>query len=709
MNNLPFDPKALPTLMAQGYILSQTHPSLPLTIYNYTAKAQYDKYWNDATLHCRGLVLDWDDRPIARPLPKFFNLQEYQGNLPDGVPNIYEKLDGSLIILFYYQGQWEVASRGSFASEQAQMARGLLANYQTEVARLDREYTYLFEIVYPSNRIVVDYGEAQRLVLLAAVHTQTGVELNHEDVDWSDKAVSYPATAVPEWIKSIEEQQAELNNHEGFILKWPNGFRLKYKLADYVRLHRIITRVQAKDIWECLSQNQDLHQFLDSVPDEFYNWVKDTKLELETKYQAIETECLRVFKEFSDALDREVERKEWAIYFQQQKYPGVLFLMLDRRDYTQVIWKLIKPGYQRPFRSDPEELVDSQPAKPNRQPQSRPDRGSVSQSIEQSTATQDDSNPLLTGGTPSDLTHPALSGTPPRRGIQSEFEGGGSNKTLKLILTKGLPASGKTTWAKEYIQKYPETANICKDDLRLQLGATNKREKRVVKVRDFLTEYYFGQGYSVIWSDTNLNPVHLKRATELAQAYQAKLVIQDFTDVPLAECIRRDLLRSNSVGQQAIEQMYYDYLDKPDPPPIIDPALPNCYIVDIDGTLAVNTTRSPFAWDRVDEDSIDPAVAMMVEKLGQHDNMIIFSGRSSVCRDLTISWLKQHNIKYQDLFMRPTHDNRSDDIIKSELYHLNIKGRYNVLGVIDDRPKVCRMWRSLGLTVFQVGNPDYEF
>jgi hypothetical protein len=230
-----------------------------------------------------------------------------------------------------------------------------------------------------------------------------------------------------------------------------------------------------------------------------------------------------------------------------------------------------------------------------------------------------------------------------------------------------------------------------------------------VKVRDFLTEYYFGQGYSVIWSDTNLNLVHIKRATELVEQHQAKLVIQDFTDVPLAECIRRDLLRSNSVGQQAIEQMYYDYLDRPDAPPVVDPALPNCYIVDIDGTLAVNTTRSPFAWDRVHEDSIDPAVAMMVEKLGQHDRIIIFSGRSSVCRDLTISWLKQNNIKYEALFMRPAHDNRSDDILKSELYHVNIRGRYNVLGVIDDRPKVCRMWRNLGLTVFQVGNPDYEF
>jgi T4 RnlA family RNA ligase len=342
LTNLPFDPETLPNLIEQGYITRQTHPSLPLTIYNYTAKAQFDRYWVAATLHCRGLVLDDNYQPIARPLPKFFNLSEHQGRLPDGVPEIYEKLDGSLIILFYYRGRWEVASRGSFASEQAQMARVLLANYAADLDKLEREYTYLFEIIYPSNRIVVDYGTAERLVLLAAVHTQTGAELELAQVNWIDRAQTYPATTLPEWIESVEANQSELANHEGFILKWPNGFRLKYKLADYVRLHRIITRVQAKDIWECLSQNQNLEQFLDSVPDEFYNWVKDTKLDLETKYREIETECQQAFKDLGD-------RRQTAMYFQTQKYPGVLFLMLDGRDYSQVIWKLIKPSYERPF------------------------------------------------------------------------------------------------------------------------------------------------------------------------------------------------------------------------------------------------------------------------------------------------------------------------------------------------------------------------
>jgi hypothetical protein len=155
--------------------------------------------------------------------------------------------------------------------------------------------------------------------------------------------------------------------------------------------------------------------------------------------------------------------------------------------------------------------------------------------------------------------------------------------------------------------------------------------------------------------------------------------------------------------------MYYDYIAQPDPPPVRDPQLQDCYLVDIDGTLAINNTRNPFEWHRVDEDDLNSAVAALVEKLGRDTKIIVLSGRSSVCHDLTISWLKKHGIGYHDLFMRSADDSRADDILKSELYYLHVRGKYNVLGVIDDRPKVCRMWRDLGLNVFQVGNPDYEF
>jgi predicted kinase len=281
--------------------------------------------------------------------------------------------------------------------------------------------------------------------------------------------------------------------------------------------------------------------------------------------------------------------------------------------------------------------------------------------------------------------------------------------TLKLILTKGLPASGKSTWAREYIEKYPTTANLCKDDLRLQLAASKKREGQVLAVRNLLTRHYLENDCSVIWSDTNLNSIHETKAIAIAAEYNAEFVIQDFTKVDRFECIRRDLLRSNSVGERVINQMYYQYLAQPQPAPANNPDLPNCYLVDVDGTLAINTTRPFFAWHRVGEDSLNEQVATLVKQLATAHKIIIMSGRSEACRQETLDWLDRYGIPHDDLIMRPAEEQCSDDILKSELYTQHIRDRYNVVGVIDDRPKVCRMWRQLGLSVFQVGNPDHEF
>jgi predicted kinase len=281
--------------------------------------------------------------------------------------------------------------------------------------------------------------------------------------------------------------------------------------------------------------------------------------------------------------------------------------------------------------------------------------------------------------------------------------------TLKLILTKGLPASGKSTWARDYIERYPTTANLCKDDLRMQLPATKKREGQVIKTRDLLTRHYLGIGHSVIWSDTNLNPIHEQRAIAIAAEFQAEFKIQDFTQVDLAECIRRDLLRLNSVGESVIKEMYYQYIYQAEPAPAINPALPNCYLVDVDGTLAINTTRPYYDWSRVGEDSLNTPVAMLVQQLAATHKIMIMSGRSEDCRQETLDWLDRYHIPHDDLIMRPSVEQCADDILKAELYGLHIRDRYNVLGVIDDRPKVCRMWRKLGLMVFQVGNPHCEF
>lgn len=130
-----------------GLLLKQTHPTLDLTIWNYSPKVQYERLWDDITLQCRGLVTNSKGEIVARPFKKFFNYEEHK---PEDLPNeeyeVYEKMDGSLGILFYYENEWIMATRGSFTSEQSIKGTEMLKKYPLE--KLDINNTYLFEIIY---------------------------------------------------------------------------------------------------------------------------------------------------------------------------------------------------------------------------------------------------------------------------------------------------------------------------------------------------------------------------------------------------------------------------------------------------------------------------------------------------------------------------------------------------------------------------------
>ena len=160
-----------------GLLHKQTHPTFDLTIWNYTPKVQYERLWDDITMQCRGLVTNSKGEIVARPFKKFFNYEEYK---PEEIPNedfvVYEKLDGSLGILFNYQGEWILSTRGSFTSPQSIKGKEILNKHDISAWRKDN--TYLFEIIYPENRIVVDYGNEEKLVVIGCIHTETGDEVS---------------------------------------------------------------------------------------------------------------------------------------------------------------------------------------------------------------------------------------------------------------------------------------------------------------------------------------------------------------------------------------------------------------------------------------------------------------------------------------------------------------------------------------------------
>ncbi|MCU0449358.1 MAG: hypothetical protein MUC97_05855 [Bernardetiaceae bacterium] len=334
----------LDQLIAEGYINVQAHPSGDLFIYNYTPKAQYDQLWNEWTLTCRGLILDQHRQVVARPFRKFFNLEEHaQSRVPavamDGAFEVYEKMDGSLGILYQHQGQFAIATRGSFQSEQAGKATAILhQKYANALAQVPPGKTLLFEIIYPANRIVVDYGDQEDLVLLAVIDNQTGR-------DEPLPAIGFPLVPRYDGIRDLATiRQWQTADREGFVIKFATGGRVKVKFDEYVRLHRLLTHVSSRDIWEYLATGQPLEPLLERVPDEFYTWVKQQVAQLTDSYQAIEQLCQAQFKDLGD-------RKTNAFYYQTQTYPGILFSMLDGRDYAPAIWKMVKPKFEKPFKN----------------------------------------------------------------------------------------------------------------------------------------------------------------------------------------------------------------------------------------------------------------------------------------------------------------------------------------------------------------------
>ncbi|MFN8577785.1 MAG: RNA ligase [Candidatus Sericytochromatia bacterium] len=322
-------------LIEQGYINVQTHDSNKLKILNYTPKTQYERNWNDLTIMSRGLIIDNEGNIIARPFKKFFNLEEHTEPLPNEAFDVFDKLDGSLGILYFLDDKPFIATRGSFNSVQAIRANKILQNKYSHI-KFKPEFTYLFEIIFPENRIVVDYKGLEDIILLAIIETDTNNEIDLYDF-------GLPLVKRFDGIKDINKlRELQDDTNEGFVIKFKSGFRIKLKFQEYVRLHRIITSVSSKMIWEHLKDNKPLDDILDRVPDEFFKWVKDTVADLQNKYKKIEEIAKSEFKELED-------RKTTAQYFSKCSYPAILFKMLDKRDYSEIIWKILKPKYEKPF------------------------------------------------------------------------------------------------------------------------------------------------------------------------------------------------------------------------------------------------------------------------------------------------------------------------------------------------------------------------
>lgn len=341
------DPDALAAQAAAGYIRMQSHPQRPnLAIYNYTEKAQFDRAWTPETLTCRGLIVDRaSGEVLARPFPKFFNHDEPEAAGIDFAEpvTVTEKLDGSMGVLYWDGDDWAIATRGSFASEQAVHATRLwrerYAGWMPPIG-----WTLIFEIVFPENRIVVDYGQVDDLFLLGAVEIATGKTIPPESVTLWDG----PRAKTYEFGSFAEALSAEpRDNAEGYVIHFrESDSRLKLKFEAYKNLHRIITGWNERTIWELLRDGKTVSDIAENLPDEFHAWATEVADWLEERHADLTAAAVFEFNETIDSMPDGYTRRDFALRAKDSEYRSALFLLLDdnHAKLDDWVWDRIRPS-----------------------------------------------------------------------------------------------------------------------------------------------------------------------------------------------------------------------------------------------------------------------------------------------------------------------------------------------------------------------------
>lgn len=290
-----------------------------------------------------------------------------------------------------------------------------------------------------------------------------------------------------------------------------------------------------------------------------------------------------------------------------------------------------------------------------------------------------------------------------------------------IVILKGLPASGKSTYAKKLVAENPNMyKRINRDDLRFMFDDykfSKGNEKFVKKIRDVLIMEALRDGKHVIVDDTNLSPKNELRIRQLAKEYsnetghQVTVKVKEF-EVDLEECIRRDLKRARSVGAKVIRQMYKQWKGGEKKGRVYaeqNGELPKAIVCDLDGTLSIIHGRSPFDGSKCEQDLPNWPVINLVKNYRKLGYKIIFlSGRQGEFQKETEAWIANHEIEYDHLWMRAPKDSRKDSIIKRELFEENIQGKFYIEFMLDDRNQVVDLWRKeLNLPCFQVYYGDF--
>jgi hypothetical protein len=353
-----------------GYVSQQNHSEFPLSIFAYSRKTVQEQRWDGVTSKCRGIVINWLTGDIvSRPFEKFHNYGNPMATDVLGVlgteafqaPVVWEKMDGFMCTLYTWDGVDYLASKGSFHSVHAKWATAWLRKSFGESLGVLPGYTAVFEGLHPDLRIVVDYKERKELVLLALINNETGEEYSPGAlIAFADSRGLATPKLKNATLKTVHDETMIYCglDEEGYVTTWYQKgkppFRLKLKFIEYLRLHRMVTGVSPKRIWEVLATNQssELDEYLKQSTPWFSAFVQKWMRALTAEYKEIEHGAAASYSVIQGVLNQQWKesgnipvRKDWALIIKRPefvKYSGILFARLDGKDERAIIWKMVK-------------------------------------------------------------------------------------------------------------------------------------------------------------------------------------------------------------------------------------------------------------------------------------------------------------------------------------------------------------------------------
>ena len=343
------DINVLEQYRTEGWIKKQKHPRFDLYVWNYTEKTQFARKWDQITSVCRGLITDGTGKIVGRSFDKFHNYEEQELKQATGV-RIFNKADGSLGILFNYSGEWIFASRGSFESPQAIKGRSMIPESLLEV--LDPTVSYIFEIIFPENRIVVNYGAKECLIFLAAFKTD-GTEIHYIDDNLSIfdfmnsqniETIEEYTSLHPDLVVFEDLKSKNIPNMEGYVVLIDTT-RIKIKFENYKELHKMKSNLNVKTVFDLIRIGTDLDKILETIPDENHNWFRILLDDINTQYVDLKKQIKDTFDSiyFDSIYPEGISRKDFASKVNKlnPKFKPFMFKLLDHKSINEMIYDLI--------------------------------------------------------------------------------------------------------------------------------------------------------------------------------------------------------------------------------------------------------------------------------------------------------------------------------------------------------------------------------